>query len=172
MTYILAVDPGLETGACLGFYDATTPFQLVERWQIHGGVDGYIDWVESGAARHYQEVVYEKFIFSPNEPADFSGVPIEGVIHWDARLHRASVLEQDRRHKGSLIGYPDNVTDKDQRQRLRFDWLEEHGLFRAGTGNDDSNDAVTHALVSLKLRRHMPTMRAFWPSRRGLAVAS
>lgn len=164
MTLILSVDPGGNTGVALGFYDSTTPYRLVERWQVHGGLDGFIRWIEHECP-DYDEVVVERFIFSPDEAADFVGVPIEGVVAWDAHRRRARVFWQDRRNKGDLIGYSAGATTKVKRQRERFDFLDRFGMFRAGTENDDSNDAIVHAIVNLKARRHMPTMRAFWPGR-------
>lgn len=169
MTLTLAVDPGLMTGVALGYYSATEPYQLVNRWQVPGGIRGWVDWKCSvGLRLGIQEAVYEKFIFSPDETADYSGVPIEGSIEEWGIIHGFPVIQQDRTHKGQLIGYTPEQNDKASRQRARFDWLESHGLFRAGTNNDDTNDAVCHALISLKLRRHLPTLKRYWGgSRRG-----
>lgn len=175
MTYSLWIDPGLNTGVALGWYDALTPYQLLDRWQVHGGVDGFIDWWESTPLEEaVDEIGYEKFVLAEDNDfgADLSGVPIEGVIHLMARRERAQLLEQTRAAKGHLIGYPPEAITKAQRQRVRFDFLEEHGLFLPGTENDDTNDAITHALVSLRHRQHLPTMRRFWPGRRRLQAVS
>jgi hypothetical protein len=173
VTHILTVDPGLMTGIALGFYDATTPYQLISRWQVGRGIHGWVEWKHSvGLDLPVDELLYEKFIFSPDEVGDFSGVPIEGSIEEWGILERIPVIVQDRSHKGRLIGYPTEAVTKVQRQRVRFDWLEEHGLFEAGTGNDDSNDAITHGLVSLKIRNHVPTMRRYWPPRRRLQAVA
>lgn len=164
MTSILSVDPGLNTGVALGYYDATTPLQVLERWQIHRGLDGFIQWMQGGWMAP-DEVVVEKFIGNPEEVGDLSGVPIEGALAWQAALDGSTVLWHDRTDKGLLCGYPAEAATKAQRQRVRFDYLDRFGLFMPGTENDDGNDAVTHLIVSLRRRRHMPTLR--WLSGRG-----
>jgi hypothetical protein len=167
VTLILGVDPGLETGAALAYYDAINPMQVLDRWQIHRGVDGFLDWLESGVCEAPSEIVYEKFLYDESaDGADFSGIPIEGVLAWWARQLHIPLIVQTRFDKARLTGYPPSARTKVQRQRVRFDFLEEHGLFKAGTGNDDSNDAITHIAVSLRARRHAPTMRRLWPPRR------
>ncbi|MEV5068935.1 hypothetical protein MRBLMI12_000492 [Microbacterium sp. LMI12-1-1.1] len=178
MTRALWVDPGLMTGIALSYYDATTPYQLLQRWQIGRGIHGWIDWkLNVGIHLGIDELGYEKFILGQEEDAQLSGdplagVPIEGSIHEWGIVAGIPVMIQDRTHKGSLIGYPTPARSKAERQRVRFDWLEEHGLFEAGTGNDDSNDAITHGIVNLKIRHHVPTMRHFWPPRRRLDVVA
>ena len=163
MTLIMAIDPGLNTGVCLGYYDATTPFRLLERWQVHHGLEGFLRWLDANVdnnLEHVDEVVVEKFVYDPNaDNADISGVPIEGVVALWARQIGATVIWNTRFDKGALVGYPNSAKTKAQRQRVRFDFLKEKGVFAAGTENDDSNDAITHAIVSLKARRHMPTLR-------------
>ena len=114
----------------------------------------------------------ERFILALDNDfgADLSGVPIEGAVAMHARLNHADVIWHDRTHKGLLIGYSrDGLTDA-AKQRERFDFLERHGLFEAGTENGDSNDAVTHGVVSLKIRYHRPTLQHYWPRRQRAAA--
>ncbi len=167
MTRFLTADPGLATGVALGYYDATTPYQLLGRWQVPHGIRGWVDWkLKVGYGLGVSELLYEKFIFSPDEVADYSGIPIEGSIEEWGIVEGIPVIVQDRTHKGRLTGYPPEAKSKTERQRVRFDFLEQHGLFLPNTDNDDSNDAITHALVSLKARNHLPTMRRYWPPAR------
>lgn len=164
MTFQLVADPGKNTGIVLGYYDATTPYQLLQRWQIHHGLEGFLRWFEANAddLDHVDEIVVEKYIQNPDEDGDLSGVPIEGAIALWARQIGAAVIWNSRFDKGLLVGYPADAITKEQRQRVRFDFLAEHGLAKAGTENDDTNDSATHALVSLRKRRHMPTIKAYW----------
>lgn len=162
MTYLFAADPGLNTGLALGYYDAVTPYQLLDRWQVHHGLEGFLRWLESYGGEAPDEIVVEKFVYERGADADISGVPIEGAIALWARQIGAAVIWNTRFDKAALTGYPDKAVSKAQRQRVRFDWLEERGFFKGGTDNDDTNDAITHSLVSLKNRRHMPTLRAYW----------
>lgn len=161
---ILGVDPGANTGISLGSYGDAAPYSLLDRWQVHHGLDGFLWWIENALdplheAEPITEIVVEKFIGNPEEIADLSGVPIEGAIALWARQNGVTVIWQNRTHKGLLVGYPDTAVTKKQRQRVRFDFLASLGLFAAGTENDDSNDAITHSIVSLRARRHIPTLR-------------
>jgi hypothetical protein len=168
MTWLLSADPGKNTGIALGYYDATTPYQLHQRWQVHRGLDGFIHWWRNDLPDEVDEIVVEKFVSKRGEMApDLSGVPIEGVIALGAYDLGIPVIWQTAAQKGSLVGYPESARTKAQRQRVRFNFLDRHGLFKAGTENDDSNDAITHALISLKVRRHAPTLRRFFPPREG-----
>lgn len=170
--YLLSIDPGVNSGVALGFYDAITPYQLLERWQVHDGADGFADWLDSpdSALPQAGEIVCEKFILASNDfVADTTPLVCEGVLkgalRWMDGGYGAPIIWQTRQDKASLIGYPLEADTPDKRQRVRFDFLDRFGLFKAGTENDDSNDAITHALISLKRRRHVPTMRAYWPQR-------
>lgn len=165
MTRLLSIDPGKNTGIALGEYSDTEPYRLLQRWQVHGGTAGFKRWWRRERPE-YDALVIEKFILAANEfTADLTPVLIEGVL--DVLLEDETVqpVWQPRQAKGSLIGYPPSVKTKTQRQRFRFDFLDRFGLFAAGTDNDDSNDAITHSLVFLKSRQHIPTMRFYWPPR-------
>lgn len=165
VTVQLAADPGKNSGVALGYYDAVTPYQLLHRFQVHEGLAGFIRfwrWLESEHGRP-DELVCEKFILdSGNEfTADLTPVEIEGAL---AVLWGEPIIWQPRTAKSKLTGYPASARTKAQRQRVRFNFLKQHGLFKPGTENDDSNDAICHALISLKMRRHYPTLKAFWPA--------
>lgn len=168
MTYLLSIDPGLNTGAALGFYDAVTPYRLLERYQIHDGVPGFVNWWEKNDIAA-DEIVCEKFILAEENDfdADLTPVQVEGALMTLTRHYPVPIWWQDRTAKGGLIGYTkeQKVGTLALRQRARFDFLERFGMFVAGTENDDSNDAITHALVNLRRRKHYPTMMAFWPPR-------
>ena len=166
MTYLLSIDPGQSTGIALGYYDAITPYRLERRWNVLGGVEGFIDWWGEDQGREIaHEMVVEQFHLDPTNQfsADLTPVAIEGAL---AVLNMGSGVEitwQGREMKSALIGYPPEARTKTERQRVRFDFLDRFGLFAKGAHNDDSQDAITHALVFLKRRKHMPTMLAFWP---------
>lgn len=166
MTHLLSADPGQASGLALGYYDATTPYRLLERYQVLGGLDGFLRWWHSDRP-DFDELVVEKFILdSRNEfVADLTPKEIEGAL---AALLWGSPIQpvyQPRTDKAALVGYPASAKTKAQRQRVRFDFLDRFGMFKPGTQNDDSNDAITHGLVYLKRRKHAPTLRAFWPPR-------
>jgi len=169
MTRILSLDPGGNSGIALGFYDAVTPYQLLERWQVHDGLDGFLAWWQNECPA-FDDLVSELFVLGDNEfRADLTPVHIEGALR---ALYPRPIMWQPNTDKAGLTGYPASAKTKAQKQRVRFDFLDRFGLFRPGTENDDSNDAVTHVLVNLKRRRHMPTLRAYWaPHSRDLRAA-
>lgn len=167
-TLILSIDPGKNSGIALGSYDSITPYRLLERWQVHGGAEGFADWLNE---RHYvqaDEIVCEKFNLANNDfvadttPLVCEGI-LEGALRWMDGGYITPIIWQTRQDKASLIGYPPEADTPDKRQRLRFEFLDRFGLFKKGTEFDDSNDAICHGLISLKRRKHAPTLYAMWP---------
>lgn len=178
MTLLLSVDPGKSTGIALGYYDAITPYLLLERWNVLGGLEGFIDWwdaahykdgpLSGGMHEHQYDLVVEQFrLDSRNEfTADLAPVQIEGaIVAKNGSTYCRPIVWQPRTDKAVLTGYPKDCVTKTQRQRHRFDFLERFGLFAAGSRNDDSNDAVCHALIFLKRAKHAPSLHAFWPQK-------
>lgn len=169
MTRLLALDPGLETGAALMEYSPTRAPSLVARWQILDGVPGFVDWWFSRESGHIDEIVCESFILDPEEThPDVTPLRIEGaLIALNSLLVGPPIVWQPRNLKAELVGnhYPPAAKTKAQRQRVRFDFLDRFGLFKAGDHFTDSNDAITHAIVNLKLRKHAPTLAQFYPQR-------
>lgn len=176
MTRILSLDGGKNSGISLGYYDALTPYRLLERWQVHGGVRGFLRWAtEVLPTLAVDEIVVERFVLSADNEftAELQPVEIDGAI--ETLMHLGvwpdvTTTWLGREKKGSLTGYPATAKTKAQRQRIRFDFLERFGLFKPGTENDDSNDSIVQALVYLKLQRHYPTMITFWPPTRHLTL--
>lgn len=166
MTRILSIDPGKNTGIALGYFGDDQPFELLQRWQVHGGVEGFRAWWMDKRP-DFDVLVVEKFILARNDfAADLTPRDIEGAICMALEPQEwQEVKWQPRTMKALLTGYPPEAKTKAQRQRVRFNFLKEFGLFAKGTDNDDSNDAITHALVYLKRTKHLPTMRHFWPPR-------
>lgn len=171
MTTLLSIDPGDNTGIALGFFDAVTPYRLLERWQVHGGVTGFMAWLEAGYAADVDIIICEKFDLRNNDfVADTVPLLCEGALlaaqrFGDGLVADTPIVWQGADRKWGLIGYPKTANTPDKRQRLRFQFLDRFGLFKAGTEFDDSNDAITHALVYLKGIRHYPSAFAFWPPR-------
>lgn len=170
MTRLLTIDPGKNTGIALGFYDAITPYRLIERWQVHEGTHGFIHWWDEDRPE-YDELVVEKFILdSKNEfSADLTPVEIEGALKALIANDEVQPVFQLRSAKGDLTPYPPEAKTKAQRQRVRFNFLDRFGFFKKGADNDDSNDAICHGLIYLKRRKHMPSLLAFWPPRKPIA---
>lgn len=167
MSMILSIDPGQNTGIALGSYSAITPYTLDYRWQVHGGVEGFINWWESNTERvgWADTIVCESFELRRTNTfqADIEPKAIEGALRVFTHYSDYEIAWQTAAQKASLIGYPESADTADKRQRLRYEFLDRFGLFKAGTENDDSNDAITHALVYLRSVKHAPTLHTFWP---------
>ena len=173
--YILSFDPGKESGVALGYYSDTEPFRLLERWQVSGGLEGLLAWLDEFEPRYLHhgvdQIVVEKFMAMRNDfVASIEGVPAEGAIALWARQRGIPVTWQTRTDKARLIPYPKEANTVARRQRVRFNFLKEFGLYAPGTRNDDSNDATTHILIWLKVRKHRPTLEHYWPRREETAA--
>jgi hypothetical protein len=176
MTRLLSIDPGKNTGIALGEYGDDQPYRLLDRWQVHRGKDPFKRWLLAGNGSTADEIVCEKFILSSDNEfvANTDALVLEGILEGiqaaaaPRLLPATPIVWQPREKKGALIGYSPKAKrgTKANRQRERFDFLEKHGLFLEGTDNDDTNDAITHALVYLKTR-HYETAKHYWPGRRG-----
>jgi len=166
---IVSIDPGLNTGAAVGYCDAITPYRLLERFQIHAGEEGFSNWIAEGHLADADVIVVEKFILANNEfvadtiPLILEGMLIGAQLFGDGVVADVPIIWQPRTDKSVLTGYPAAAKTKAQKQRVRFDFLDRFGMFKAGTENDDSNDAITHALIWAKRAKHYPSLIAFWP---------
>lgn len=177
MIKMLGLDPGESTGWAKGWYDAITPFTLTDRGEVLGGEEGFKHFLLNGGAYDVDIIVCEKFVLLKHEfVANTSPLVLEGILigmhaHPESVVASVPLVWQTALDKASLINYPDSADTADKRQRLRFQWLERFGLFKAGTAHDDSNDAITHLLVYLKNADHRPTMMKHWgPRSRRLAL--
>lgn len=47
--YLLSIDPGLSTGIVLGKYHVDETFQVLDKWQVPGGLTGFKAWLHSEA---------------------------------------------------------------------------------------------------------------------------
>lgn len=155
MTYLWSFDPGLATGAAFGEYGPDRPYQVLATWSIPNGVDGFIEWNFAGYESIYQadEVVCERFIID----GTITGVwapQIEGVLYYLQELKGFPITWQLRTDKTMLTAGSESK---------RNAWLKAkvpHVPHEMTTQHE--RDAVTHALVCLKRKRHLPTLKEFW----------
>lgn len=164
MPRLLSIDPGKSTGWCIGEYSDTKPWTLLDRGEVLDGLEGFTHWWQKMRPDTH-ELLVERFVLDPSNQfvADLTPKQIEGALYvlWG---QRAPITWQLRSDKAALCGYPPSAKTKAQRQRVRFDWLRERGLYLPGTQHDDSNDAITHSIVRMKRLNHMPTLRHYWGS--------
>lgn len=149
---LLSIDPGQATGIALGSYTNTTPYKLERAWIVHGGVDGFIDFMlEQSLFYAVDQVVCERFVARDNGwVADIEAKAIEGAVK--ALMYGTPIAFQDRNAK---VLVPDSV-------------LKEHGLWQTGsmvghTDGRDANDSLQHSIGWLVRRHHIPTIEKYFP---------
>lgn len=146
---MLSLDPGKQTGIALGSYGDDEPYELLNVWQVSGGLHGFIDWWRDQQRLLPTYLVCEKFVLRNNAfVADTEPLLIEGAlrvlwggdIEWqlpsDKSLVADTVLRENNLwHTGKQVG-----------------WKDAH----------DTNDAIIHALAYLKKNKHIPTLQKYW----------
>lgn len=150
MTYLWSFDPGLVSGAAIGHYDDDKPYKVLQTWSIPDGLDGFIEWIRTAVITQTDEVVVERFVID----GTITGVwapQIEGAIAYLASRTGFNITWQLRTDKTML-------TAGDQAKRNA--WLK--AKVPHGMTTQHERDAVTHALVYLKRKRHLPTLKEFW----------
>ena len=150
MVTTLALDPGQTTGWSLWNHTPETPLTLVEYGQVGDGVRGFSRWAYGMLARYsydwIDEVVSESFVDDHRTAnPDVTPLRIEGAI--EALFTSAGITTFYQRNTAKAKA-PDAL-------------LKEHGWYFPGKPH--ACDSARHAVASMSLRRHMPTMRLLWP---------
>jgi hypothetical protein len=140
---LLALDPGKTTGWSLWHYDAITPLTLDQRGQVEGGLAGLLQFM---ARVDIDEVVAETFRLDGRTPKpDVTPLRIEGALS---------------------VVFPGWIGQANTCKRSADDlFLKRNQLWFSGLPH--ATDSARHALHLLKVRRHMPTIRRYWPDPRG-----
>jgi hypothetical protein len=150
MTRLLSLDPGGTTGWSLWEYTPTSAAVPIVHGQIRDGVDGFIRWWrDASVPMCWDEVLSESFALDGRTPKpDVTPLRIEGALSvlWPGTLYQPNVLKR----------HGDDVTLK----RLGFWWR----------GEQHARDTARHVLANMKIRRHAPTIAAYWP--RGAELAT
>ena len=144
MTTLLAFDPAAErrvsdTGWAWGYFDDTTPFTLQGGGVIHGGFEGFCQWVREHKYPVVDTTIVEHFIMF-NRKADPTPLLVEGVI----RFRWPDTVLQPSTGKNTLVS---------------DDELKAYGLWDTIGHHRDFVEASRHALVYLVKQRHVPTLR-------------
>jgi len=140
MTKILGLDPGVTTGWALVQYDEDSAPVLLECGQIPDGHDGFIrHWK---FLPNFDFVVCESFTLREG----VRGVNIEPayVIGALEVLEPSEIIYQTPAMK--------TLCDNDALKRM--------GAYVRG--QQHARDAIRHAMVYLKINRHLPTLRLGW----------
>lgn len=176
MKTLISIDPGMSTGLIVGTYSDAEPFKLTHAFQIEGGVEGFIEFLNPkyndvwffGGVRfevpHDLTVLVEKFTARGAAAGPFA--------------LRTEALEP-LRIEGALLAMGVPITwvqppqqyflpgkDKAEKKKRQHAWLKDNGFYIAPKDvgckdADDARSAIAHGLAWLR-KRHMPTARHYF----------
>jgi len=158
---ILGIDPGESTGWSLWLLDNDAPIQRVDYGLIHGGVDGFITFMEVRLGSMRPSVtICEKFNEKDGRVAvaDLTPLPIEGAIRAIASALALELIFQPTAMKSMCsdeklkeLGF--YITNAEARENPKIRWQDAR----------DVNDSEIHVLAWAKSIDHTPTVEAYWP---------
>lgn len=145
MAKIISFDPGGTTGAAIiSYIDKTEPV-LEEAFQIPDGLEGFIAWWIATDLSGIDEIVCESFTLRTGVKfPDLSPVYIIGALE---------AFEAG----GRKITYQPPTS----KPICSDDLLRKIGFFTRG--RQHANDATRHAIIYLRSKRHLPTLKMCWP---------
>jgi hypothetical protein len=144
MIQLLSFDPGGTTGVAYGEYDDTTGYKLIWHNQIQGSLKGFLDfhWDQLEPLK-IDQIVCESFTLREGVyGADLSPVYIIGAL--EALYPTTEIIYQAPLLKPLC---------DDTR-------LKAMDLYTPGRGH--AMDAVRHAIIYLRNKKHLPTLRKGW----------
>lgn len=147
MTTLLALDPGGHTGWSSWTYGPTTPLTLLEHGQIADGLAGFVRWSRAYLEEVVpDELVSESFVLDGRTASpDVTPLRIEGAIEALFAAEGVPIIFQRNVMKSGIT---------DDRLRASGLWIK---------GQQHARDSIRHAIVSMKVRKHVPTINRFWP---------
>ena len=154
MRWRLGLDPGKETG-----WAAFHGVDLVESGSIPDGLEGFMEWVESGwMSLAGLSMVCERFVPEAGLGGEDQAwsLEIQGAVRLLSRQRGFGLTLQLRSDKATLFGQ-EQLGDKGETERR--EWLAERGLV---FDTDHAMDAATHVLVERKRARDMLFWRRYW----------
>lgn len=160
---VFVLDPGKVTGSSLWLLDRDAPVQRVEYQMIHGGMDGFISFMEVRLGPMRPDlVICEQWNVNdgrqfgdPTEPLRIEGaiatmcsaLGIELV--WQKNDMKALCSDETLKEHGLYIFPKDAKTDP------AINWTDAR----------DVNDTALHMLAWAKASGHEPTIDLYWPDR-------
>lgn len=140
---ILAIDPGGTTGiAIISFSDDLAP--VVSHYeQVPDGLAGFIKWYKNNWSLGWDIIVCENFTLRQSVKfPDLSPVYIIGAL--EALEPNIEIIYQSPAQK--------HLCDD---KRLKI--MDMHK-----PGNGHANDAIRHAIIYLRNKKHLPTLMLGW----------
>ena len=144
MIGLLSIDPSAEsstsdTGLAYGSFSSDKPYTLIESGNIHGGFNGFCEWLKDNTYVLTVDIVVCEHYIVYNRAGDPTPLLTEGVI----RYLRPDTVLQPSTGKNTLVS---------------DDELKNYGLWSTSGHHHDEREAVRHSLVYLVKQRHLPTL--------------
>lgn len=181
--HLLTFDPGKSSGIALGTYSDTEPYRLVKVWQISGGIQGLLEWLDqhwdterkawksSGEAYidegHFLTVVAEKFVPIPgggfNQGLD-SSLPLVGEGVLIGRGLMPPYTPSEKRWQRANAQYRQGGKDRADKRKKSRAFLKKHNMYFTGKqlGQPDSEDAMSATLHALNYMTHVLHHKPTW----------
>lgn len=185
MKTLISIDGGMSTGVVIGKYSEHLPFTLMHAFQFEGGVEGFIENVET----FYDDEDSTKTVWLGQPQDTWFDIETATVIaeKFAARgsgngfSYRTDALEP-LRVEGALLAMGLNPewrqppkqyfmapagTPLNEKKKLSHKWLKDKGLYIApkDVGCKDANDArsaALHCIAWLRDTHHMPTLKHYF----------
>lgn len=152
MTLLVSIDPGMETGVVLGRYEAGVAFEVIQRIQVPGGLQGALFELDS-LIDDRMEITCEKFSPRPGARSwrldELEPIRIEGAL--EDRYQSRVVWRKPEQRK--LIG---DIPRTGEFLRASGYWTAPKEVGRKDA--NDVNAAMMHAIGYLRDRAHRPTI--------------
>lgn len=176
MKTLISIDPGQSTGLIVGTYSDDTPFELTHAFQIEGGVEGFIDFLNP----EYDDMWFlggERFKVPHDLTVLVEKFTARGAAAGPFAL-KTNALEP-LRIEGALLAMGITPTwvspaqqyflpgeSKAEKKKRQHAWLQENGYAimpkDLGTKDaDDARSACAHAISWLRRQKHKPTLELF-----------
>jgi hypothetical protein len=143
---IISFDPGGTTGVAIVSYAADSNPELIEAFQVENGLEGFILWARNIDWTEFDTVVCESFTLRTGVKfPDLSPVYIIGALEAMLDSFNATVAYQAPSSKP--------ICDDKLLKKISFYTV----------GRQHANDATRHAIIFLRSKRHLPTLKMCWP---------
>lgn len=150
MSYVLGIDPGGTTGLARLWLPDDAPADVVSMQEVAGGVEGFIEWLESRGWGLNSRTVCESFVLDGRTPKpDLNAVEIIGILKYVVA-------------SGKLV-FQTNTQGK---HLMTNEVLKRAGYYpkRGEVKGGHSTDALRHALnYVVKTLKHKPTIEKLFP---------
>ena len=146
MPNVLSLDPGGTTGGAVIHYGPNSAPYIVEAFQIPSGLEGFLAW-HADFKTQIDEIACEDFVLRPSVKfPDLSPVRIIGAL--EAIYHRTTI--------------PITYQSPSIKPLCSDEVLKRIGFYQKGKGH--ANDAIRHAIIYLRSKKHRPTIEMAWPN--------